>query len=196
MAGNTRSRLALTAVIAVACVAVVASPRGNHQDLTFARVEGRSAVTFHDRVARYVSLHQDFARELADQGVDPSAGYAFKQALADAIRGARPSARPGDLFCDAIAPAIRAAVRAYFASQPPSLWSALLAEMPSPQALRVNDRYPDGEPLVTMPPSLLQRLEPLPDELQYRFYNDALIILDADAALIVDMLRGVVPSET
>jgi hypothetical protein len=54
--------------------------------------------------------------------------------------------------------------------------------------MHVNDFYPEGEPLATVPPSLLQRLELLPPELQYRFLGNALILLDIDTALIVDFI--------
>jgi hypothetical protein len=188
MAANRASRLAVTAAIVVACVAVVASPRD--------RQRGFTPPSFQERVADYVTLHQEFARRLTARGIEPSAGFAFRYALAAAIREARHGARPGDMFCDSVAPAIRGTVRAYFATQPPSLWTELLAEMPPARPLRVNDSYPEGEPLASMPATLLQRLDPLPEELQYRFFNDSLILLDVDAGLIVDLLGGALPSDT
>jgi hypothetical protein len=64
----------------------------------------------------------------------------------------------------------------------------ILSEVPEVSSVRVNDFYPEGEPLATVPPSLLQQLEPLPPELQYRFLASALILLDIDTHLIVDFI--------
>jgi hypothetical protein len=195
-----RRRLLVVAAVTATCVAMVASPRDRLQsrlhDLTLPRFNALAGPTFHERVSTYVSLHQGLVRTLASRGVPPEAGVAFRRALAAAIRGARHDARAGDLFCGSVAPAIRGTVRGYFATQPASVWSVLLSEMPSALPLRVNDSYPEGEALVSMPALLLQKLEPLPEELQYRFFNDSLILLDADAGLIVDLLPGVVPNET
>ena len=74
------------------------------------------------------------------------------------------------------------------------VWNALrgeadiLSEVPAVPAVHVNDFYPEGEPLGTVPPSLLRQLDPLPPELQYRFLSNALILLDIDTALIVDFI--------
>ena len=64
----------------------------------------------------------------------------------------------------------------------------LLSEVPEVASVRVNDFYPEGEPLGTVPPSLLQQLDPLPQELQYRFLATSLILLDVDTLLIVDVI--------
>jgi hypothetical protein len=196
----SRRRLLVVAAVAATCVAVVASPRDRlHSRLHDRTLPGDyplTGATFHERVATYVSLHQGLVRTLASRGVAPDARFAFRRALAAAIRSARHGARAGDLFGGSIAPSIRGTVRGYFATQPAAVWSALLSEMPPARPLGVNDSYPEGEALVSMPSSLLQKLEPLPEELQYRFFNDSLLLLDGDAGLIVDVLRGVVPSET
>jgi hypothetical protein len=64
----------------------------------------------------------------------------------------------------------------------------LLSEVPDVASVRVNDFYPEGEPLGTVPPALLRQLDPLPQELQYRFLSTDLILLDVDTSLIVDVI--------
>jgi hypothetical protein len=59
-------------------------------------------------------------------------------------------------------------------------------------ALQVNAKYPEGTPLPTMPPNLLVRLPPLPEELEYRIIGKDLILRDADANLIVDFIPGAI----
>ena len=44
-----------------------------------------------------------------------------------------------------------------------------------------------------MPPQILKALPALPEELEYRFIQTSLIILDVDAHIIVDYLTGAVP---
>ena len=52
----------------------------------------------------------------------------------------------------------------------------------------VNAAYPDGLPLQSMPPSLLLNLPQLSKELEYRFVGRELILRDAPANLIVDVI--------
>lgn len=153
------------------------------------QVVGRSDSSmnlFRERVAAYTRLRRQIIDDLLENGIDPTAkddGRQFRQRLGLAIRQARRHARPGEIFCLQVAGHMRLMV-----------WNALLgeddvlSEVPEVPSVRVNDFYPEGEPLATVPPSLLQQFEPLPPELQYRFLSNTLILLDIDTALIVDFI--------
>ena len=54
--------------------------------------------------------------------------------------------------------------------------------------LAVNGRYPDEVPLSTVPPQVLTSLPKMPEELEYRFIRDNLILLDPHAHIIVDFM--------
>jgi hypothetical protein len=145
-----------------------------------------SVSLFRERVTAYTQLRQDLIANLQEVGIDPNAqdgGREFRYRLGLALREARDHARPGEIFCPEMAARMRNAV-----------WQALLgqddilSEVPEVVTVRVNDFYPEAEPLGTVPPSLLQRFELLPPELQYRFLGTALILLDVDTALIVDVI--------
>jgi len=56
-----------------------------------------------------------------------------------------------------------------------------------------NGRYPDTVPLATMPPQVLAALPTLPDELEFRFIADRLILLDVPAHLVVDYIEDALP---
>lgn len=145
---------------------------------------------FRARVAAYTQLRQQIAATLQEDGIDPSAedgGREFRHALGLAIREARRHAQPGEIFCAEIAGHIRRRVLNALQGE-----DDILSEVPEVASVRVNDFYPEGEPLATVPPSLLQQLEPLPPELQYRFLGSALILLDVDTALIVDVIPDAV----
>ena len=59
---------------------------------------------------------------------------------------------------------------------------------PARSSCASNGRYPDTVPLSTMPPQILAALPKLPEELEYRFIGDRLILLDVHAQLVVDYM--------
>jgi hypothetical protein len=59
-----------------------------------------------------------------------------------------------------------------------------------PVILTANATYPEGAPLSTMPPSLLIALPELPKTLEFRFVGRSLILRDAQANLIVDVIQA------
>jgi hypothetical protein len=65
---------------------------------------------------------------------------------------------------------------------------------PEKFALQVNDAYPDGASLATMPPNLLEVLPRLPEGLEYRIVDTHLILRDVDADIVVDYLVDVMCS--
>jgi len=60
----------------------------------------------------------------------------------------------------------------------------------SPKAIpcKINAPYPSTEPVSTVPPDLLMKLPELPDNLEYRFVQENLILRDAKANMIIDCL--------
>jgi hypothetical protein len=71
----------------------------------------------------------------------------------------------------------------------------VLEEVPEKLRIRINDPYPEGAPLATMPPEILLRLPVLPEELEYRFLGRHLILRDVDANVILDFVYNVVPAD-
>jgi urease gamma subunit len=145
-----------------------------------------SATAFRERIAAYMQMRQAIVADLLHTGgIDRNAdeGRPFRRTLAVAMRAARRESRAGEIFCPAVADRMREMV-----------WTAMLgeddvlSEVPMVKDVRVNDFYPEGEPLATVPPWLLQQFDPLPPELQYRFLANALILLDIDTTLIVDFI--------
>ena len=51
----------------------------------------------------------------------------------------------------------------------------------------MNGRF-DWTRAAAMPAFIIAALPPLPDELQYRFVDDDMVLLDSDAGLIIDVL--------
>jgi hypothetical protein len=59
--------------------------------------------------------------------------------------------------------------------------------------LAVNAVYPDSEPTTALSPELLAAFPPLPAEVAYRVVGRALILVDVESRLIVDIARAVLP---
>jgi hypothetical protein len=58
----------------------------------------------------------------------------------------------------------------------------------------VNSRFPHGRGNA-MWPAMLAALPALPAELQYRFVDRELVLIDIDASLVVDVLPDALPGE-
>ena len=69
---------------------------------------------------------------------------------------------------------------------------AIKEDQPAAVALTVNARYPDDQPLPTVPPNLLASLPTLPEELEYRVVRTTLILRDVPANLIVDFIPNAI----
>ena len=124
----------------------------------------------------------------------PKRSTQYQRALARAIQQLRPRAKPGEIFTKEI--------RAYFRRQLDSVFggpegrglrASIMDENPGPIKLQINGRYPDTVPLATMPPQVLAALPKLPQELEYRFIGERLILLDEPAHLIVDYIEEALP---
>lgn len=153
---------------------------------------------FLDRVQDYVKLHKSVEATLPplkSKEELPEMITAHQQALARKIREARPNAKPHDIFKDGSREAFRRAIRGTFQG-PESDHALATVRQGDPVKevrLRVNQVYPDGVPHTTVPPTLLQKLPKLPDELEYRIVGRDLILLDVRANMVVDLLREMLP---
>jgi hypothetical protein len=139
-------------------------------------------------------------RKKAEEGLpalketdDPAKISAHEKALGDALRKLRATAKAGDIFGKDMTPLILEIVRADWKRRPAVDRAAIMAEMPKPFVPTVNMRYPVGQPLLTFPPNLLKELHQLPDDLEYRFVGRDLILRDAKANTIVDVIRNARP---
>jgi hypothetical protein len=125
---------------------------------------------------------------------DPNKLAPRQQALGEAIRQARAGARAGDLFGPEIGARARKLVREDWAHRASQDKAAIKEDIPPGWVAKVNATYPTSLPLATFPASLLTELPPLPEGLEYRFAGRHLIIRDAEANVIVDVLADVIPA--
>jgi hypothetical protein len=152
---------------------------------------------FTQRVTAYVDLHRVAEGTLSlREAATPEEIVARQRRLADGIRATRTQARQGDLFTPAMQTLVRRIIADLAASpEGREIVASVMDENPRGIVITINSPYPDTVPLSTMPPQLLMALPTMPEELEYRFVGDNLVVLDQHAHLIVDFVPYALPDE-
>jgi hypothetical protein len=154
---------------------------------------------FSDRVQKYVQLHKSVEATLPKlkSTNEPELIVAHQKMLARKIKAARTQAKQGDIFTPAASEAFRKVISAEFQGpQAPHAQATLKQGAPLREVhLRVNQVYPESVPHTSVPPTLLQNLPKLPEEVAYRVVSHDLLLLDVKANVVVDYLPGVLPTE-
>ncbi len=162
-----------------------------------ANADAKTMAEFTERVKAYAELHrkvEDTLDPLPDEAT-PEAIDRHQRAFADRLSKARAGARRGDVFTPEMQRLAQTLIARLFKDPRArrDLRASVMEDNPAGVKIAVNGRYPDAVPLSTMPPDILKQLPPLPEELEYRFVGDALILLDPDAHIIVDYVRRALP---
>jgi hypothetical protein len=125
----------------------------------------------------------------------PEETRAHGAALLNLIAAERTRAQEGDLFVSGIQPLIRRLVTGVLSGpEGRQELSEIREEAGERQVtVQINTRYPDDVPLSAVPFDVLRALPELPQELEYRFLANHLILLDVHARMIADCLRDVLP---
>jgi hypothetical protein len=140
-------------------------------------------------VDRYAGLRRRVEGSMMRQQVtlDGTAIVARERALGAAMLAARPFARQGELFGTQAAIDFRRILSADLGRRSTSAVTGIGADVATTLPA-VNAVYSPVLALPTFPPLLLATLPRLPDDLEYRFMANHLIIRDARANTIVDYL--------
>jgi hypothetical protein len=139
----------------------------------------------------YAELHEKLEKTLTPLPDTPTPEQVseHQRSLERLLVRARANAKAGDIFTPPI--------RAYFRRQ-----IARVLEGPAGQAVldsildedtravrpRINSRYPPNIPVSNVPPQILLVLPRLPDQLEYRFIGERLVLLDVHSYTIVDYI--------
>jgi hypothetical protein len=190
------SRRPLLMAMLIAVGAVVADASVQKPQPPFVNADAATLADFTKRVDAYMVLHRKVDATLQEPPRDgrPEAFIEHERAFARFIQKERPSAKAGDVFTKPMRNVVRRLLASVFRG--PSgreIRKSILDEDTAHIALQVNAQYPEGAPFSTTPLEVLQGLPKLPDGLEYRFIGDRLILLDAHARLIVDVVTRVFP---
>jgi hypothetical protein len=202
------SRLLVVAAFTAACGGAAATQRtatevaldqGARKTSTDPEVnpDAGAMAEFKARVDKYADLHQQLARGSAAQKetADPAKLNAAKAALAAKVQAARAEARHGDIFTPTIRPVFRRLLAPELKGSDGRDAKAVIRDdgpAPGTVPFKVNAKYPDDQPLPTVPANLLLTLPPLPAPLEYRIVGQHLLLLDTEADLIVDYILNAI----
>jgi hypothetical protein len=154
---------------------------------------------FSDRVQKYVQLHKSVEGTLPKlkSTNEPELIEAHQKMLTRKIKAAKIHAKRGDIFTPAAAQDFRKALSTEFQGPHSSHAQATMKQgAPLKQVhVRVNQVYPASVPYTSVPPTLLQKLPPLPAEVAYRAVSNDLVLLDVKTNLVLDYLIGVIPAQ-
>lgn len=147
-------------------------------------------------VWQYVALRDEVTRgaPLLESSPDPGKIHAAAEARAGAIAAVRAHARIGDVFTAEVQDPLRGRIRNALAEHGYSEADMLLFinHDSDPRAvLAVNGPFPWAFGSAMVPPCVIAALPPLPAGLEYRFARTALVLVDVDANLVVDILPEV-----
>ena len=159
-------------------------------------VTGKAVEEFTAKVKEYATLHKKIEDGLPPLPAKPTPEQidARQRELGRLVKQARATARQGDVFTATMQAYVRKELLKVFSGpEGAARLSSVMDENPVGTKVVVNDRYPDRIPLSSMPPEVLQVLPKMPEELEYRFVGDNLVILDPHAHIIVDYVSGVLP---
>src|SRR5262245_28814832 len=145
---------------------------------------------FLKRVDDYVALHkkQEDTLPAIPKQTTPQIIDQHERALATLIQAARSSAKPGDIFTPQMQTLVKRLLVPIFSGKDGAHVRAEIMdnENKANVVLKPNGRYPDEIPVSTVPPQVLQFLPKLPEELEYRFVRQNLILFDPHAHIIPD----------
>ena len=158
--------------------------------------DAQALATMNDRLKAYIELHQKLERTLpaVPKEATPQQIDQNQRALEKIVREARSGSKSGELFTPEARPVIKRLLATVFGGPDgKQLKSSIMDENPVGIKLAVNSRYPDTVPLSTIPPEVLQTLPKLPEELEYRFIGDRIVLYDVHAHLIADFIEDALP---
>lgn len=190
-----------------ACCALIllvfatASPRGEapivaRQNVAAENPDAKIIADFQARVKAYAALHEKLESTLPPLPKETTAHFIaeHQRGLERLIARERSSARRGDILTEPIRAYFRRQLsRVFNGPEGRSVRAAIMDEETRAVRLRINGRYPDGVPRSNMPAQVLLVLPRLPEQLEYRFVGDRLVLLDVHALTVVDFMDSAVP---
>jgi hypothetical protein len=151
---------------------------------------------FNKRIDDYMQLHKMLEATLPklSDNATPQQIDLNQRAMGELVARARANAKPGDLFTPAMQSLVHRVFNDIFTGKAGQDAKNYIHDEPHPVTPAINKRYPDTIPLATMPLRVLAELPKLPEELEYRFVDSHLILMDVHAHLILDYVLNAIPS--
>jgi hypothetical protein len=157
-------------------------------------VLGSKVAEFTAKMDAYGALRRSLEVGLPPLAVtdNPSDIVRAEELLAERIRRARAGARRNDIFTEETRRAFRQLLRPVTNA---ATCEAIRDDNPGEFSYAVNATYPKDRPLSTVPPSILEALPRLPQDVWYRFLRRDLILHDSRANVILDRIDNAIRCE-
>jgi hypothetical protein len=158
--------------------------------------EAHALAEFQEDVQKYLALHGQLEATLPKLPRKPTAEQidGNQRALGDLIRSARSHAKPGEFFTSKVQAVLKRIVGEVLSGPDGAeVKASIMDENPGVANLKVNDRYPDAVPVSTIPPQVLEELPKLPEEMEFRFVGNDMILMDTHAHIVADFVKNAFP---
>lgn len=169
------------------------------QPVTPSAVEAPIVEAFNQRIDAYMQVHNDVERGLSLQLSSDEGGNVFAEieAMQSGIRTTRADARRGAILTPEVGALIRTRLENRLAACGQTVEDVLafINEERAPDAPNptINERFP-WELGSAMWPTFMGVLPALPEELEFRFADRDLVLIDIHADLVVDILANALPA--
>lgn len=152
---------------------------------------------FTGKAKKYIDTEHSLAADKMKPTTDVAKLEQQRRQLRDAVQQSRPNAKQGDLFTPPTAEVFRRLLANLFKGpEGPKIKTSLHhAEPGAPAQFKVNSEFPNqnGQPIQSVPPTVLQVLPALPRGLEYCIAGNTLALRDSSANLVVDFLPNALP---
>lgn len=159
--------------------------------------ETKAVQDFEKKLKEYAVLHDQMEKNLDPLGEEatPEEIDEYREQLRAKIKAARVGAKRGDFFTPGMESLVRRVCSTTTVGiEGHEVKETVMDENPGRMpTVSVNDRYPDGVPVTTMPSQLLEALPKLNEHMEYRFIGKKLILVDAGAGMVLDITPDVLP---
>ena len=165
--------------------------------VALSEAETKAVQDFEIRLKEYIALHQKLEANLdpLSEEASPEDIDEYRTQLRAQIKTARVGAKRGDLLTPGMEKLVKRVCSETFAGKDgQQVKSTIMDENPGKLPdVSVNDRYPDGVPVTTMPAQLLETLPKLQTPVEYRFVGERLVLVDSAAGMVIDFTANVLP---
>lgn len=152
---------------------------------------------FSKKAKDYIDKEHSLAADKMKSTPDVAKLEQQRKQLRDAVQQSRPNAKQGDFFDPQTAAAFRKLLHSLLNGPDGAKIKASLnhSEPGAPAQFKVNGEFPNqsGQPIQSVPPTVLQVLPVLPKGMQYCIAGNTLALHDASANLVVDFLPNALP---
>ena len=192
-----RTGVALESVVLVSCLLSAPAPSAARQLPSVSALDQKSLSDFSKKAKDYVSKEHMLAQDKMKPTSDVAKLQDQRRQLRDAVQQARANARQGDFFTAETAEIFRKILVDLLNGPDGKKIKISLshAEPGAPAQFKVNGEFPNqnGQPIQSVPPTVLKVLPSLPKGLEYCIAGKTLALRDSAANIVVDYLPNALP---